>query len=103
MKKMSINQDLNQRQFEKYADQKPATPEATEAAPIQKKENGYRQYIAPYLSEFEKIQEKGMENSRLNKRQQSQAVDFGKLNDAFSEQPSNNKLDKIDDYFESNA
>jgi hypothetical protein len=46
---------------------------------------GYRQYITPYLSEFEKIQEKGMANSRLNKRQQTQAVDFGKINDAFND------------------
>lgn len=45
-----------------------------------------------------------MKNQMMNHRQKTEAVDFGKINDAFSNAPGNNeKLDKIDDYFESKA
>jgi hypothetical protein len=46
-----------------------------------------------------------MEASRNNKKQQTQAVDFGKFNEAFANEPTagNEKLDKIDDFFENNA
>lgn len=111
MKKMSINQDLNKRQFEKYQTDlnKPQQVESQQEdlpieAPTHQK-SGYRQYIAPYLSEFEKIQEQGMKNSKLNNMKQTQAVDFGKMNEQFkTDTPGNNeKLDKIDSFFENKA
>lgn len=43
-----------------------------------------------------------MKNQMLNKKAQNAAVDFGKINDAFNSTP-NEKLEKIDDYFESKA
>ena len=58
MQKMSVNQDLNQRQFERE-ETGPHMNQLAETAPYHKK-GGYRQYVAPYLNEFDRIQEKGM-------------------------------------------
>ncbi len=43
-----------------------------------------------------------MKTQNLNKKQQTEAFDFSKINDALSNS-SSEKLDKIDDYFQNNA